>query len=282
MSSTLALISQLVEGIARVPFAIAVLTKGTLLVVLAICLTRLLGHAPAAARHLVWSLSVAGLLLLPASGWFPWQLELPALAVARDAFGVRPPGSPLDARVQSDRAGDQLAAVAADEETTRNAVRSPGEAPATNAVAPSLTNDASLGLASVTGIRRFIAPTTMLMVLWLGGVAWMLGRLVVGVATVRRMVRRSVPAAGGEWDELMEDARARLDVGPVAGVVISSHAAMPFTYGLFRPVIVLPASAEEWTTERCRAVLLHELAHVRRRDLLTNAVVQIACVVYWF
>jgi HEAT repeat protein/beta-lactamase regulating signal transducer with metallopeptidase domain len=283
MSSTLALISQLVEGIARVPFAIAVLTKGTLLVVLAICLTRLLGRAPAAARHLVWSLSVAGLLLLPASSWFPWQLELPALAVARDALGVRQSGSPSDARGRSNRAGDRLAAVAADEESTRNAERSPdGVTPATNDMTPSLTNEASLGLAAATSIRRFIAPTTMLMVLWLGGVAWMLGRLVVGVAAVRGMVRRSVPAAGGEWDELMEDVRARLDVGPVAGVVISSHAAMPFTYGLFRPVIVLPASAEEWTTERCRSVLLHELAHVRRRDLLTNAVVQIACVVYWF
>src|SRR5918993_1402569 len=151
MSSTLALISQLVEGIARVPFATAVLRRGTLRVVLAICLTRLLGRAPAAARHLVWSLSVAGLLLLPASGWFPWQLELPALAVARDAFGVRPSDSRLNAGAQSDRAGDQIAAVAADDETTRNVVRSPGEAPTTNAVAPSLTSDASLGLASVTG-----------------------------------------------------------------------------------------------------------------------------------
>ena len=57
---------------------------------------------------------------------------------------------------------------------------------------------------------------------------------------------------------------------------------MPFTYGLLRPVIVLPASADEWTTDRRRSVLLHELAHVRRRDLLTNAIVQLACAVYWF
>ena len=57
---------------------------------------------------------------------------------------------------------------------------------------------------------------------------------------------------------------------------------MPFTYGLLRPVIVLPESADEWTTDRRRSVLLHELAHVRRRDLLTNAIVQLACAVYWF
>ena len=48
------------------------------------------------------------------------------------------------------------------------------------------------------------------------------------------------------------------------------------------PIIVLPEAAEEWSTERRRSVLLHELAHVRRRDLLTNAIVQFACALYWF
>ncbi len=43
---------------------------------------------------------------------------------------------------------------------------------------------------------------------------------------------------------------------------------MPMTFGTRRPVIVLPASADEWTDDRRRAVLLHELAHVARRRLL--------------
>ena len=39
---------------------------------------------------------------------------------------------------------------------------------------------------------------------------------------------------------------------------------MPLTFGTLAPAIVLPASADEWTEERRRAVLLHELAHIAR------------------
>jgi beta-lactamase regulating signal transducer with metallopeptidase domain len=111
---------------------------------------------------------------------------------------------------------------------------------------------------------------------------WMFGRLGVGVVHVRRMVRQSVPADDTAWYALADQARRSLGARTGARIVISSRAAMPFTYGLLRPVIVLPASAEEWTDDRRRSVLLHEFAHLRRHDLLTNAIVQLACAVYWF
>jgi HEAT repeat protein/beta-lactamase regulating signal transducer with metallopeptidase domain len=128
---------------------------------------------------------------------------------------------------------------------------------------------------------RALNPATILTLIWLAGIAWMVGRLLVGVANVRRIVRRSVPA-DDDWQELVDDARASVGAEALPRIVISAEAAMPFTSGLLRPVIVLPDSATDWTMERRRSVLLHELAHVRRRDLVTNAVVQLACAVYWF
>ena len=91
MSTTITAISQLLDALGRVPFIAGVLTKGTLLVLIAACLTRLLGRSPAAARHLVWSLAVGGLLLLPVMTLLPWRLELTTLAAARDAFAPAPP-----------------------------------------------------------------------------------------------------------------------------------------------------------------------------------------------
>ena len=56
----------------------------------------------------------------------------------------------------------------------------------------------------------------------------------------------------------------------------------PVVVGAFRPVIVLPSSARSWSEERLRAVLLHESAHVRRRDGLALLFARVVCAVYWF
>ena len=65
-------------------------------------------------------------------------------------------------------------------------------------------------------------------------------------------------------------------------VVRSPNAPVPMVWGIFRPIIALPASSRQWPAERLRAVLLHELIHVQRRDLLAQIIAQAACCLYWF
>ena len=57
---------------------------------------------------------------------------------------------------------------------------------------------------------------------------------------------------------------------------------MPMTFGIRRPSILIPAIAETWTGDRRRAVILHELAHIARRDCLTQTLAFVACALYWF
>jgi len=281
MSTTLAAaISPLLDALGRVPFIAGVLTKGTLLVLIAACLTRMLGRSPAAARHLVWALSVGGLLLLPAMTQLPWRLELTSLAAARDAFAPAPPADPSPERLVRAAENDRAKQIALDAGSTTTPAPTAPTAPTASLDEASPPPSPQSQVPSPLSLLS--DPKTMLILAWLAGTLWMFGRLLVGVANVRRIVRRSAPTDGDDWQWLVEDAREAIGAEPRARIVISTEAAMPFTYGLLRPVIVLPESAEEWTTERRRSVLLHELAHVRRRDLLTNAVVQLACAVYWF
>ena len=58
--------------------------------------------------------------------------------------------------------------------------------------------------------------------------------------------------------------------------------AMPMAWGLMRARVLLPAEAEDWPLDRQRVVLLHELAHVKRRDCVTQMLAHLACATYWF
>ena len=48
------------------------------------------------------------------------------------------------------------------------------------------------------------------------------------------------------------------------------------------PVVVLPQEAERWCDDRRLTVLLHELAHYRRGDALSQLASQLTCAFYWF
>ena len=94
----------------------------------------------------------------------------------------------------------------------------------------------------------------------------------VGAARTSRLVGRSAPApyapAPGS--------------NPRVRVLHSAETPMPLTWGILRPVVLLPADAARWSRARLSAVLLHELTHVRRRDVLAQAIAQLACCLYWF
>jgi ElaB/YqjD/DUF883 family membrane-anchored ribosome-binding protein len=62
---------------------------------------------------------------------------------------------------------------------------------------------------------------------------------------------------------------------------VSNAECGPITWGLLRPVVLLPRKSLFWPGERLHAVLLHELAHVHRRDSLSQMLSLVACALYW-
>jgi len=62
----------------------------------------------------------------------------------------------------------------------------------------------------------------------------------------------------------------------------SSQVMIPLTIGLLRPVLVLPTDWRDWDAWKLRAVLTHELAHVRRRDWMITLTATLARGVFWF
>ena len=124
--------------------------------------------------------------------------------------------------------------------------------------------------------------TRIALAIWLAGMALLFVRVAGGLAMVWWIARRAQPMTDPDWIAALERSRRQLLIDSPVRLLRSERGAMPFTCGLVHPVVVLPATADSWSASRREAVLLHELAHVQRRDLFTNLVAQAACAFYWF
>jgi beta-lactamase regulating signal transducer with metallopeptidase domain/vacuolar-type H+-ATPase subunit E/Vma4 len=107
--------------------------------------------------------------------------------------------------------------------------------------------------------------------LWSLGFLWAAMRLFFGAIGVNALHMSSSRIASEDLDPDCAGCELRL----------ASEDSGPMTWGFVKPVILLPAEATHWSAERRRAVLLHELAHVRRRDSLAQILSLIACALYW-
>jgi len=109
---------------------------------------------------------------------------------------------------------------------------------------------------------------------------WILGSVFAAVVLARelikllRLVINARPIRGPRWDEIIGDVSQRLELKNRIRVLQGPGGTMPMTFGFVNPRIVLPACAEEWSEERRRVVLAHEMAHASRRDFLF----QIVCI----
>ncbi len=87
---------------------------------------------------------------------------------------------------------------------------------------------------------------------------------------------------GSRIEEIALALAQQLGIRRRIAVLLSNRSCMPMTWGVRRPVILLPLAAERWPLARLRPVLVHELAHVQRFDCLTQMMVQLVRAAYWF
>jgi beta-lactamase regulating signal transducer with metallopeptidase domain len=117
---------------------------------------------------------------------------------------------------------------------------------------------------------------------------WMFGTLIVfsptllGYLSLWLLTRRCERVRDEHWQGQLDQLRCELGVRRDVEMLNSPLRTMPMTWGLWRTRLLLPEQAETWPSEQRRAVLLHELGHVKRRDCLTQIIVQLGCALYWF
>ena len=243
--------------------AVDALIKVSLVLGLAGLATLVLGRASAAVRHLVWTHGADERARASCSFG-----RASALAVAdRHADERRTAAGP-------DEAGADRAASRPPRADNRRRVL-PRPLPRQCPRRPSLRSPKPASTPR-------ISLTMALVLIWAAGVCAVVARLVVGLVAVQWMSRRTVRVVDAPWLPLAVDLAAELGITRRLTFLESARATMPMASGIFAPSVLMPEDANRWPLERLRIVLLHELAHVKRRDCLTHVIAQLACALHWF
>jgi len=244
------------------------LLRGTLLLLVVFALAWALRRGSAGLRHLVWSGALAGVLLLPVLG-----RELPRLRVL-------PWWRPSVTTLRGDAAAPLAGALAEPWASPARGGQAPVAPHASGVAAAPTRSGATIG--GTGGPRRGWSLAALLLAVWGTGVLLLFGRILAGALATRRIARRAQPLTSPDWTRPLYDAADIMELSDSPRLLLSDEVQLPFTAGLLRPTVVLPRAAADWDEDRRRVVLAHELAHVRRRDLVTHLVGRVACALYWF
>jgi len=237
--------------------AVAILWQSALLAVLAAGVCWLLRRSAPALRYWCWQIVALKLLLMP---WWVVAVPLPGFSGEVATAVPPPPGR-----------------------TTENRAGTPG-APTDRVVAPP-AGEVGPAAGETPGRFDFLGQLTWrswLVLAWLGGIAWQVGCVLARHRRLGRLLRRAT-AAEPRLLALMEQAAAQLRLSKRPDLVLTDGAGGPFVCGLMRPVLVLPRGLlAELDAGQWRAVMLHELSHLKRRDLWWGWLPALARVVYFF
>jgi beta-lactamase regulating signal transducer with metallopeptidase domain len=130
--------------------------------------------------------------------------------------------------------------------------------------------------------ERSLDVAAMLQRLWAIGAAVGLGFLVVGVLRLAWLASHARRVTSGRWADLTTQISATYGLRRPVTLLQSHHPTLLVTWGLTHPKVILPASADEWSDERARVVISHELAHIRRGDWIVQLSAELMRAFYWF
>ncbi len=259
--------------------------KGSLLIVAAAIAAYMLHGRSAASRHAAWSTAVVGHLalpivtllapqwrlpVLPAPPWLDVAAVAPALSASTPVAAPAPSGSSAPAQNVEPRSV----------QPGPSAENATGTTPPGAGVASVVGTSEEAGKGR-TGIRAW-PSLSILGILWILGTLFVLARLAFGTWRVGRLAKQGYRVADGEWLALAQRLANRLGITRPLTLLRGESLAVPVTWGVVYPAVLLPPDSDEWPEARRRFVLVHEMAHVKRFDALTQLLAQFAIAILWF
>ena len=141
----------------------------------------------------------------------------------------------------------------------------------------------SIIIEAVAASPAFNKLVIAVLFVWAPGFSFVFLRLAAGLARLAWVSAHAKPIFDEDWMRtVFKLSQFHRLARSVRLLQCGSSLAMPLTWGIFRPVIVLPSDATDWPEDRRRIVLSHELAHIARNDWLLQICAELTRAIYWF
>lgn len=241
-------------------FALEMISKASLLLLLLLPILGLLRKASAMLRH--WLISTVMLLLL--------ALPVLIIMLPKLHLPVWPAKAETPVAVQS-----PSALTAADR--TKN-IATALSAPTTT-VSPVSNSVEATGAPVVS--RRHLSRSVLCFGLWGIVAIFLLFRLANGLRRLRKLALEA-STFSAHHRPVIQQALGQFAFSYRVRILEHARVTTPMTWTLGRPLILLPPAAAAWPSEELYTVLQHELAHIQRRDFLLHLLGMVSTSIYWF
>lgn len=145
---------------------------------------------------------------------------------------------------------------------------------------PTGTESSAILYNIVAGIEPYFP---LLVGLYIIGITFLLLRFVVNLLQIRNLKRNGISDVDTYWTSRVAEWQDKLDISRKVQLFFSEKISVPMTMGAFKPVILLPIAAmNNLTQDQLEAILLHELAHIKRHDYLLNIIQTIVETILFF
>ncbi len=252
-------------------FLVSMVVKGILIFAIAGSLNILLRKASAALRHMVWLLAFGALSLLPLLILTVPSVGVPVLPAAEEIKN-----SELKIQREEIFSASQLEVF--DSGFSFEGEASSGEIPQAN-IGP--TN------AEVTVIEPELSLSVgqWLLLAWAAGFVICLCPICYRLILLAIFQGRCRKLEDKNTVGLVEEVCGKLNIRKRVKVIGNDDASgrfAPMVWGVRPAVLFLPKANEGWDCQQLRSVLLHELAHIKRHDWLSQLFGSVVCAGYWF
>jgi beta-lactamase regulating signal transducer with metallopeptidase domain len=121
-----------------------------------------------------------------------------------------------------------------------------------------------------------------LTIIWTAGLIFLLFKIILGLYGAHRLTRQGKRISGSFWQLLLKRFLDAVSIRRTISLLSHETVRVPLTWGVIKPVVIMPADSRNWNTDQCSSALFHELSHVKRSDFLVKILARFSCSLYWF